>query len=274
MLWLITGRLLGLPTAYGTGPGGTEAFDTFLYRHAIHALVVCGMATFVYVRRRWAAHSIAALRALQLERATIEKQVLESELAAMQARVDPEFLRTTLFRVERLYETDEQAADRLLKDFIVYLRAAIPRSQDPGSTVAREIQLANAYLSIVGMHSTDCLVTDESGGAIAARARMPPMVMLPLVNHAHSRHVECARGDERLAVHVQVLDGGLVVRIHDDANGFDPYHADEPGIRRLRDWLTTMHGASAKVTFTKTAAGTDAVLAMPYEDVTAAAELS
>jgi hypothetical protein len=264
MLWLITGRLLGLPTAYGPGPGVAEGFDTFFYRHATHNLVICGMVTFVYVRQRWAAHSVAALRALQLERATIEKQVLESQLAAMQARVEPEFLRTTLAQVERMYEVDARAADRLLNDLITYLRAAIPRSQDPGSTVAREIRLANAYLSIAGMRSKDWLVIDEAGTAIATGARMPPMVMLPLVNHALS-HREQARGDEKFAVGLRIRDGNLVVTVHDDGGGFDPDGEQDPGILRIREWLATMHGESAKLTLGKSGGATHAVMEIPYE---------
>jgi len=266
VLWLLTGALLRLPTAYGAGPGGIEGFESFFYRHATHGLVVCGMATFVYVRRRWAAHSIAALRVLQLERATIERQVLESQLAAMQARVDPEFLRTTLAQVERLYEIDARAAYRLLNDLLIYLRAAIPHSEDPGSTVAREIRLANAYLSILSMRSKDWLVAREAGSTNATRARMPPMVILPLVNHALSRRVERARCEEPFAVDVRIRDESLVVSIHDDANGFDPEGAGEARIRCIRDWLTAMYGASAKLTFAKTSGGTDAVLEMPYED--------
>ena len=44
----------------------------------------------------------------------MEKRLLESRLAAMQAQLEPGFLRQALERVERMYETDARTADRML----------------------------------------------------------------------------------------------------------------------------------------------------------------
>ena len=67
------------------------------------------------------------LRAVQFHHAEMEKRLLESRLAAMQAQLEPGFLRQALERVERMYETDARTADRMLQDLITYLRAAIPK---------------------------------------------------------------------------------------------------------------------------------------------------
>src|ERR1700676_5748914 len=119
----------------------------------------------------------------------------------MQARVEPQFLRDALTQVERLYDIDAQAADRVLKKLIAYLRAAIPQIGDPASTLAREIQLTNAYLNIVGMRSKDRLVLNNSATRIEGVARVPPMVVLPLINHALAHRVERARGAGAFALH-------------------------------------------------------------------------
>ena len=86
-----------------------------------------GLVTCVYVSHRWAAHRVRVLRGVQLDHAEMEKRLLESRLAAMQAQVEPGFLRQTLEGVERMYETDARTADRMLQDLITYLRAAIPK---------------------------------------------------------------------------------------------------------------------------------------------------
>jgi len=91
-----------------------------------HMILVTGLATFIYVRRRDAVQRLAVLRATQLERAKRGRQVLESRLQVMQARVEPQFLFNTLAQVERLYDTDTKLADVMLNDLIVYLRAALP----------------------------------------------------------------------------------------------------------------------------------------------------
>src|SRR5262249_42571859 len=118
----------------------------------------------------------------------------------------------------------------------------------------------------------DCLVTEDTEAAIAARARMPSMVILPLVNHALSQRVEPAPGGAPFGVRVQVRDERLLVTIHDDASGFDPGAAGDADVQNIRDCLTTMHGDRAKLTFARSAGGTDAFLEIPYEIASASAE--
>jgi hypothetical protein len=132
-MWVISQRILGLRTAYASG---VEPFDTFAFRHGSHALVVCGLVTFVYVSARWAAERRTALRRLQLERAEAERRLVESTLAATRSRVDPAELQATLARIDALYESRPGEADALLRDLIASLRAAIPASPDAGLNVA------------------------------------------------------------------------------------------------------------------------------------------
>jgi hypothetical protein len=136
--WLIAQRIFGLATAYGSGGGPYEPFDSFAFRHARHALVSWGLVTAVYVSARWAAARRRALGRLQLERVATEKQLVESKLAATQARVDPAALQATLARIDALCESDPAHADALLRDLIAFLRAAIPPSPDSGSTIVQE----------------------------------------------------------------------------------------------------------------------------------------
>jgi hypothetical protein len=132
-MWVVSQRVLGLRTAYGSG---IEPFDTFAFRHGSHALVVCGLVTFVYVSARWAAERRAALRRLQLERVDAEKQLVESTFAVTRSRVDPAELQTTLARIDALVESRPAEADALLRDLITSLRAAIPASPDAASRLA------------------------------------------------------------------------------------------------------------------------------------------
>ena len=263
LMWLVSQRIVGIPTHYMLNRS-YEGFDTFFYRHATYSLVACGLVAFIYVSRRWAVQRLAALRSVQLERAETEKRVLESRLSAMQARVEPEFLRETLAQVERLYESDAQAADRLLKELIVYLRAAIPQTSDPVSTLGREIGLTNAYLNIVGSTSYDRLVRSEGGTFLADDARMPPMVLLPLVNHA-LEHRSQARRDESFAIDVAASGRNLVLTVRDPGIGFSPTWAGHAAIRHVRIRLASLYGESARLMLNEEGDGTTAIITLPLE---------
>jgi hypothetical protein len=267
MFWVVSQWMLGIRTAYMAGEA-REGYDTFVFRHGVHGFVVCGLMTYVYVSQRMAAHRVAALRVVQLGRAEAEKRILESRLATMQARVDPLVLRNTFSQLERLYETDAPAADRVLRELIIYLRAAIPQTPDPGSTVDREIRLTNAYLNMVAMQSKDRLVRSDSGTSIDATARMPPMILLPLINHALAQRAE-SPGEERFEIDVVVRNDRVLLTARDPGAGFASASATGVEIGRIRERLAALYADKARLVLRRTAEGSEAVLDIPYEVVPA-----
>jgi LytS/YehU family sensor histidine kinase len=98
--------------------------------------------------------------------------------------VEPQFLFDTLAHVETLYESDADAAERMLDDLIVFLRKALPSLNETASTVEAEFALARAWLGITKIRLGGILqfaiVTPED----AAGVRMPPMILLPLLERA------------------------------------------------------------------------------------------
>ena len=264
LAWIFTQQILEAPSAFPTG-GQHEGFETFVFRHAAHRFVVCSLVTCAYVLRRLAAHRLTVLRGAQLDRVGVEKRVLESRLAAMQAHVDPEFLRDTLLQVERMYEFDARAADSMLNEVTKYLRAAIPQTSDPSSTVATEIRLTNAFLNIVSLQSKDRLVRIANAAALEEIARMPRMILLPLVNHAIAHRIERAQGSELLGIDTVVRNDRLVLRIIDQGTGFATDGASDAEFKNIGERLTGLYGDGAQLTLKETASGSEVELQIPYE---------
>jgi sensor histidine kinase YesM len=76
---------------------------------------------------------LTVLRAAELDRVSSQRKLAEARLAALQTRIDPEFIFQTLTKLEHLYESDTVGADRLLEELIVFLRTALAdvRTADP-----------------------------------------------------------------------------------------------------------------------------------------------
>jgi hypothetical protein len=259
---VLTQRVLGLAVGYRAS-GPDEQFRAFFFRHVTHAFVIFGLATCVYVSHRWAAHRVRMLRGVQLDHAEMEKRLLESRLAAMQAHVEPGFLRQTLEGVARMYETDARTGDLMLRDLIIYLRAAIPRAGQPISTVAQEIELAQAYLNTLGCASGIRLMRSENRNRIIDNARMPSMILLPLLNRARARHVDDA--GESLVIDAAVRDDRLCLTICDRRDGFANDGAHDVELTRLRERLAALYGNRARLALRATAGRSEAVLEIPYE---------
>src|SRR5262245_46032702 len=109
-------------------------FLVLVLYHVWMMLLFGGLAAAVTVSRARHARMLAALRAAELRREASQRRLAEERLAALQARIDPEFVFDTLTRLERLYEADPAGADRLLDELMGFLRSA------PGHVYAAQIQ--------------------------------------------------------------------------------------------------------------------------------------
>jgi hypothetical protein len=93
--------------------------------HAWLMLFFGGLIAAVAASERSRTRMLAALRNAELGRATSQRQLAEARLASLEGRVDPDYLHHTLSRLERLYEDDPPAADRLLEELIAFMRKAL-----------------------------------------------------------------------------------------------------------------------------------------------------
>jgi len=114
---------------------------TVLY-HVWLMFVFGGLAAAVYSSRQRHARMLGVLRAAELGRESSQRGLAEARLAALQARIDPDFLFQTLTKLEQLYEADPPGADRLLEELIVFLRGALADIQVSGASAASDRTLA------------------------------------------------------------------------------------------------------------------------------------
>jgi hypothetical protein len=254
------------PLAQAVVPYHAGWLNTTVY-HAMSWLMLGGLATFVYVDRKSARATRVRLAAAELERTRRAKRMLESRLAAMQARVEPQFLFNTLAQVRDLYEANAALGERTLDDLIAYLRAAMPRMRDTSSTMAQEIELARAYLAIVKVRLGERLeftidVPDGIGDA-----RMPPMMLLPLIDHAVVRGLAPTQEMGTLLIAMEIVGGRLRLKLTDSGAGFVP-EAGGDGIGDIRERLQALYGNDASLELERVErCGTRAVMEIPYERI-------
>jgi hypothetical protein len=209
-------------------------------------ILICGFIAAGYYFRRRSQQRAAALRTAQVEGAQLARQTLESKLQTMQARVEPEFLFDTLMEVQQLYDTDARRADRLLDQLIVYLRAALPQLHEATSTMGKEIDLAHAYLALLKMRYGDRLAFSASAAPDARRLPFPPMVILPLIDHAVAGGPNASTQRGSIDVVASVVPGRLRLVVCSEAT----HGLGEPGqatIDELRVRLAALYGADARL---------------------------
>jgi LytS/YehU family sensor histidine kinase len=227
-------------------------------------LILGGAATFVYVDRRRAQAAQATRHAAELRRANSARRTLESRLQAMQARVEPQFLFNTLAQVRERYREDPRRAGQMLDNLIAYLRAAMPKMRDTSSTIGQEMELAQAYLDIVKVRVGERLSYVIDCAEEMRDRRFPPMLVLPLIDHAIARGLEGSGAAGSIGIRVEP-GMHVTVAISHGGGGFGPETAGED-IERMRKRLDALFAGRATLRLEHAGGtATRAVLRVPSE---------
>jgi len=227
------------------------------------SLLICGFVTAGFRYRERTSQRLARIRARELERAQITRRMVESRLQTMQACIEPQFLFDTLADVEKLHRAEPRAAVRLIDELIVYLRAALPHLRESNSTVAKEAELAHAWLNIRRLRTGGGPALTVDVGADAGTARLPPMILLPLVDRILAEPVTTphaaldivARVDDgRLRIALALRDAGHALARRLDA------------LSGVRERLALLYGSDARLVEGSTPDGAVTVtLDVPHE---------
>lgn len=184
--------------------------------------------------------------ALELAQSEAERQALDARLNLLQAQVAPHFLFNTLANVQALVESGSPQAPAVLKSLVAYLRAAVPRLNEPATTLGQEVQLVRAYLELMRMRIPDrlqfALDVDES----ALGLRCPPMTLLTLVENAVRHGVDPSEDGGRIDIEVRLLDKRCHLSVRDTGAGLQAENRGlGTGLAALRERLELVFGAEA-----------------------------
>ena len=119
-----------------------------------------------------------------------------ARLAELQSRIRPHFLFNTLNTALALVRVDPARAEGVLEDLAELFRVALA---DAGASVAldEEVELAQRYLAIEQIRFGERLQVSWELDPRAGAARVPPLVLQPLVENAVRHGVEPAAAGRR-----------------------------------------------------------------------------
>jgi hypothetical protein len=223
----IASRLLGEP--WGQDSIGLNAMLGFL---ALTAGAGLG-GTFVFWSRERLAQS--------------ERTAAEARLKLLQAQIEPHFLFNTLANLQVLIGTDAQRAQAMLAHLDGYLRATLASTRNEMCTLAEEFALLRAYLEILAIRMGPRLEFALDLPPELAGARLPPMLLQPLVENAIKHGLEPKLEGGRLRVTADAEGGRLVLVVEDSGLGFGAAATSGTGVGLLhvRARLAAVYGADA-----------------------------
>jgi two-component system sensor histidine kinase AlgZ len=251
LVWLIVACSLKKLLAR-LNPVAQQAFGMTLgavagiYGCALMALVgFVGAAPWVASAFTGAALAAALVTALLLRAKGRMPADTAAQLSELQARIRPHFLFNTLNSAIALVRADPARAETILEDLSDLFRHALV---DPGEsvTLAEEVMLARRYLDIEQVRFGDRLRVEWALDPSAGGARVPPLVLQPLVENAVKHGVEPSASGAEVKVSTQGRSGTVVIKVTNTV----PAGQGRPGHGvaqvNVRDRLRLLHDVQAQ----------------------------
>jgi hypothetical protein len=240
--------ILGVPAPHLAEFAGVRRFSMVVFT----LFAIAGVMLLIVNRER--VERIKTERAEAQARAqAIERQALQARLRLMQAQIEPHMLFNTLANLQGLIAIDPQQAGVMLDQLIGFLRATLSVSRAETTTLAQDFAAIEAYLGLMAVRMGARLRYRCLLPAALRTARLPTMLLQPLVEnaivHGLEPHIdggevviEAALEGERLAI--TITDTGLGLQ---GASAARREKGGGVGLSTTRERLQALYGERAGV---------------------------
>jgi two-component system LytT family sensor kinase len=204
------------------------------------------------------------LEALERERERLERsrreaslvhQLVEAELRALRAQINPHFLFNSLNTIAALVHDQPQVAEQMTVRLARIFRHVLKQTERPFSSLQEEMDFLRAYLDIEQIRFGERLEIDFRIAASVAESQVPSLILQPLVENAIKHGLAPKLGECRLIISGSRDDEHVLLSVEDNgvgtSNGGTAADAGSSGIglRNVRERLRTLYGEQARLQF-------------------------
>jgi len=187
--------------------------------------------------------SAALVAALVLRAKGTIPAATTARLSELQSRIRPHFLFNTLNSAIALVRAEPAKAETLLEDLSDLFRHALMEQSD-SVTLDDEIVLAQRYLAIEQVRFGDRLQVEWSLDPKAGSARLPPLLLQPLVENAVKHGVEPSSTGALIKITTQRRSSTVVIKVTNTvspADGKRQTRGTGVALNNVRDRLSLLH---------------------------------
>jgi two-component system, LytTR family, sensor histidine kinase AlgZ len=168
-----------------------------------------------------------------------------ARLAELQARIRPHFLFNTLNSAVALVREDPARAEAILEDLSdLFRHALIERGESV--TLADEVALARRYLDIEQVRFGGRLEVEWAIDDAAGAARVPPLLLQPLVENAVKHGVEPSASGGQVKISTQRRGARVVIKVTNTVPGGKGRRGHGVAQDNVRDRLRLLHDIHAQ----------------------------
>jgi hypothetical protein len=201
-------------------------------RQQVLRLIADGLVTWYFFFAAWASFyiaisSAARLRAAERRAAGAERDAREAQLRALRYQVNPHFLFNTLNSLSSLVmaRRDEEA-EAMIVNLSTFFRSSLTLDPSEDITLSQEIEFQQLYLDIEKLRFPRRLDVRIEVPAELRSARVPPLILQPLVENAIKHGVARTNDPVRLTIVAREEDSQLILTVENDRGPAEPVASD------------------------------------------------
>lgn len=199
-----------------------------------------------------------------MQQAQAEKAQLLAELQSLQAQIEPHFLFNTLATLRSMVRQKSPAALTLLDRISEFLETVLPRVRDGHSTLGRELNIVQQYLSIMQLRLGSRLRFDVDTAKLPLDIAMPSLLLQPLVENAIAHGIEPSECGGEIRVTAERIGRLLKIRVFNTGTPLgDSTQQHGMALKNLAERLQVLYDDDASFELLSNSDGTAAVLTFP-----------
>ncbi len=271
--------------ARGNPPGNDASFPVLVGDREPHVLspapvarrrlLLTGEVEFIRQAAQLAGRRLEALEREQ-ERMELSKrqdrlmhQLVDAELRALRAQINPHFLFNSLNTIAAQVHQDPDIAEAMTLRLARIFRYVLSQTERSFSPLREEIDFLRAYLDIEQMRFGERLRVEFRVAESLCDRPVPSLILQPLVENAIKHGFAPKLGECRLLIGGDAIGRQLVLSVEDNGVGA-PMAGARPapgvGLRNVQERLATVYGNLAYLSFdSRRQRGSRATMYLPLD---------
>lgn len=213
---------------------------------------VCWMIVGILTTQRQQAKRDLELARERTARSDAERLLTVSHLKMLQAQIEPHFLFNTLANVSSLIDADPKRARVMLDQFTLLLRALLDQTRQSATTLRKELQVAEAYLSVLKIRMGERLSYQIDTPSDLIDTEVPAMLLQPIVENAVKHGIEPKMQGGMVRVSAAREGNDMVLAVEDNGVGFVAHSKESIGLGAIRERLAVQFGDAARLEISRT----------------------
>ena len=207
----------------------------FLFRNLVITAIISGLVLrYFYMSQQWR-HRI--------------KTESEARLQALQSRIRPHFLFNSMNTIASLTRSNPSKAEQAVEDLAELFRISLGDARSRYS-MADELTLCKRYLDIEGLRLDDRLRVEWDTDALPEDARVPPLLLQPLLENAIYHGIETLPGGGVIKVIGKRHGGKLTIEINNPFPNREPqqhHKGNQLALANIRERLQAVYDQRGKL---------------------------